>query len=811
MQQRLVIYLFLICVVCSFILFTFPVVFGPDSYQYWSDRYHYTLTNKYLFAKVPSESWFGPLWRDDTLCGNIWLSSLVTTPIAADIVLARLAGLSPMGIELVANLVLYFVAVFSMYWFIREVLMLSMESATVVAVLFATTANWISIVAAAPELPMAVAWLPALLCLAHKLCVESERGIGVRAVLLIVGLGLAFYGCSINSTPATLPITPVLVLAYVGVVFRSFRALVIAAVSLSIGILLYAPYLWAFVEAGSISHRNMAPAFYEHESLDVRKAVEWVYWIFQQLAVGVNGHGVYLIVLLGIALWMCRGPRLRTEQPQLRRAIGFAVGTLFFIVLFSWFHDFFNDLKQSIPVLRGWDVKRFLVFSFFFTLTLFAWIFDRAFFQNEALSSVTRSRLTRSVLVVVAVVAVLQVSRSWWWRYSEVPSAIYPQNLVLYAYFFLYIAGTFLLIWWLYRDAREGRAIPWCGTPSGRMWCTILIVLSACFITSVHGYQSGLLDPREPRKPFPYLTYAERYQIPQDISFIKEHGRPIGRVADVTRPLTETSWTSASDITLLPLDGLRTLSGYSTLYPAWYGNLISRGVNGRQRSAWNIVQLEDTDSINFEVLPLLDVSHVIAMRKVTMPHYAELIQFESSERTLYRITKESHIGPAFLSTDFHCYRNDEEALESIHRAELRGLLAKAVLVSKDLESLALCAGRQKLLSTDWGTPSISSNRAPDSINIEVKNSPGGILTLSDTYYPGWRAFVNGEERPILRTYVALRGVLIAPGHQTVQFVYDPQPFGFLLYLSGVLLCGLVIVGLGLSGWERVISRRQTRE
>jgi hypothetical protein len=258
--------------------------------------------------------------------------------------------------------------------------------------------------------------------------------------------------------------------------------------------------------------------------------------------------------------------------------------------------------------------------------------------------------------------------------------------------------------------------------------------------------------------------------------------------------LNSGTWLLGSEITLLPLVGLRVLSGYSNLYPAWYGRLIHVGINGKSGSPWNIVQVEDTGYTNFEILPLLDVRYVLAFRGTVLPGYLPVAEFESSGKTLSQVDTRSRLGPAFVSPSVRCFASDENALGAIHAATLPEIRAHAVLVAGDPASQPLC--RAKPAQSMQASPAaIRSTRGRDRVRIEVENGPGGVLTLSDTYYPGWRVYVNGVERPLLRTYTALRGVVIEPGRQTVEFVFAPSTFNRLLMISAVCLAALVLVSL----------------
>lgn len=63
----------------------------------------------------------------------------------------------------------------------------------------------------------------------------------------------------------------------------------------------------------------------------------------------------------------------------------------------------------------------------------------------------------------------------------------------------------------------------------------------------------------------------------------------------------------------------------------------------------------------------------------------------------------------------------------------------------------------------------------DEVLLDVR-SGGGYLILTDTYYPGWRAEVDGIEQPILRANYLFRAVYLEPGPHRVRFRYAPFTF-----------------------------------
>jgi hypothetical protein len=69
----------------------------------------------------------------------------------------------------------------------------------------------------------------------------------------------------------------------------------------------------------------------------------------------------------------------------------------------------------------------------------------------------------------------------------------------------------------------------------------------------------------------------------------------------------------------------------------------------------------------------------------------------------------------------------------------------------------------------------------------------GMVILSDAYYPGWHAWVDGRPARIYEVDFSMRGVVVARGRHEVTFQYWPGAvyLGALLTLGGVVLTALI--------------------
>ena len=79
------------------------------------------------------------------------------------------------------------------------------------------------------------------------------------------------------------------------------------------------------------------------------------------------------------------------------------------------------------------------------------------------------------------------------------------------------------------------------------------------------------------------------------------------------------------------------------------------------------------------------------------------------------------------------------------------------------------------------------------ITMSVQTDEKGFLVLSDTWYPGWKAYVDNKETRIYKTNAVSRGILITgAGEHTVEFQFVPKSFYMGLVITGITLAGFVL-------------------
>jgi hypothetical protein len=112
------------------------------------------------------------------------------------------------------------------------------------------------------------------------------------------------------------------------------------------------------------------------------------------------------------------------------------------------------------------------------------------------------------------------------------------------------------------------------------------------------------------------------------------------------------------------------------------------------------------------------------------------------------------------------------------------LRSKALVMGSDAPSLTPCASAADTVQV--------VKYAPSKVTLAADMTCEGMLVLSDTYYPGWSATVDGESAKIYEVDMAFRGVLVPQGAHTIAFQYRPAS---VFWGAGLTFAGLTGVAL----------------
>lgn len=78
--------------------------------------------------------------------------------------------------------------------------------------------------------------------------------------------------------------------------------------------------------------------------------------------------------------------------------------------------------------------------------------------------------------------------------------------------------------------------------------------------------------------------------------------------------------------------------------------------------------------------------------------------------------------------------------------------------------------------------------------LKVERTQPGYVVLTKSFFPGWKAKVNGVEKPVLRANYAFSAVEVGAGESTIEYYYDPGSFKLGVAITTLaLLAGLLLI------------------
>ena len=100
---------------------------------------------------------------------------------------------------------------------------------------------------------------------------------------------------------------------------------------------------------------------------------------------------------------------------------------------------------------------------------------------------------------------------------------------------------------------------------------------------------------------------------------------------------------------------------------------------------------------------------------------------------------------------------------------------------------------------------------PDTLKYEYSAGNNVFAVFSEIFYDkGWKAYVDGEEYPIIRTDYLLRGLSLPGGNHKVEFIFAPQSMKISNTIS--LIASIILVlGLGFAIWLSIKHRNEKQK
>jgi hypothetical protein len=246
---------------------------------------------------------------------------------------------------------------------------------------------------------------------------------------------------------------------------------------------------------------------------------------------------------------------------------------------------------------------------------------------------------------------------------------------------------------------------------------------------------------------------------------------------------------------LASMAGLRDIRGYDAADPANFVELLTRAPQARNNSPSYAITQNFVPKITFfangdirlpAVLDMLGVRYVIFRGQ---PYTNARPLFTSFD---YYVVENTHaLSRVFIPRRVKVVPDHDERLRELESPNFDP--RETAFVETPVELPQECRGEAEI-----------REEIPTRVKIETRMQTAGLVVLTDLWNKGWRAYLDGQNVPVLRANHAVRGVVVQQGTHSLEFRYQPTSF-----MWG--MCAPGLAGLTLLMWAGFAWRTTRKE
>ncbi|MBI2040111.1 YfhO family protein [Candidatus Microgenomates bacterium] len=218
--------------------------------------------------------------------------------------------------------------------------------------------------------------------------------------------------------------------------------------------------------------------------------------------------------------------------------------------------------------------------------------------------------------------------------------------------------------------------------------------------------------------------------------------------------------------------------GYETIYPINTAKLLavadSGNVDATPMTKWAILQ-----NFNSKILDETNTRFLLTLKKEGMdkhPKYQKV--FEDKEVEVWENTQSL---PRVYLTRQVIKSSDRDTLKLLKDSNFP---IREISITDDFEFKSL----KELNSNLQYKPLTNSH-----IVIQATSNIDAYLVVLDSFYPGWKALIDGKEVTIHRTNYNFRGMILPKGTHIVEFIYAPKSLQLGAIISGASILLIILL------------------
>lgn len=248
---------------------------------------------------------------------------------------------------------------------------------------------------------------------------------------------------------------------------------------------------------------------------------------------------------------------------------------------------------------------------------------------------------------------------------------------------------------------------------------------------------------------------------------------------------------------------LETPEGYDAVYPLKASRFLAV-LNANDSSAGMVRRYALIDNDTSHLLDLLNTRYYLTLKKddkngpsldgLRSKYDTNRFDVAFEDKSVAILESKSVLPRSFMVYDWEEIRHEENSLKVLLNPEFP--FSTKVILEETVDAPRV------LNKVDYRVV-YRINKETESI-VAVTTEKKGILFMSDAWYPGWQAYIDGQETKIYRANFAFRAVIVPEGKHEVRFIYQPKSFfdGFKISIASSIFLILIFAVQLLVGKKR---------
>lgn len=209
----------------------------------------------------------------------------------------------------------------------------------------------------------------------------------------------------------------------------------------------------------------------------------------------------------------------------------------------------------------------------------------------------------------------------------------------------------------------------------------------------------------------------------------------------------------------------------------------------------------DMTGINSPLYNTLDIQYFLALNRdirdnsiqnggEPSPQLTNRFSKVYSFKTVSILENLSNLGIAWYSKSTICNNNENFVVKSLSKLDY----------DPKLLMIANCPKGNDIFEASVGSVSVIQEKR-NYIKFETDNPQDNYLTISKSYYPGWKVYIDGSKGSLYKTNLALMSIFIPQGKHIIKLEYQGNIFYYglmvsvlTLFIWAIFLCINKIIG-----------------